>query len=401
MELQRLVLKPRREKPVLHGHPWIFEGALMNRPPCPPEGAVVEVIDSGGVWLGRGLLSSSADLAVRLVTRRADEQVNADLFRARVEAAWRRRERIWQREPDTRARANAWRLAHAEADGLPGLVVDLYADVLSLRVGCGAIRPWLPAIIEAFMAVSGARQAIVTGDADAAGREALDARALSAMGTASEARVEILENRLRFNVDCGAGQKTGYFIDQRDNRARVAAYARGASILSAYCYTGAFEVVAAAAGAREILALDRSESALARAVEHHRLNNLTVPVKTRRGEAPEVMRRLRDEARSFDLVILDPPRFVGSEAQREAGLRAYKDINLLGIKLLRPGGILATFSCSGLVSAADFRRAVAYAASDAGRPVRVLETLTQPPDHPVPLAFPEAGYLKGLIAEVE
>lgn len=397
----RITLRAHREKPVLHGHPWIFEGALTSRPSCAPEGAIANVFDAGGNWLGRGLLAASGALAVRLLTRHTEDVLDDAFFAARAEAAWQRRERQWQREPAARERSNAWRLAHADADGLPGVVVDLYNDVLSLRVGSSAIQRWLPAVIDTFRRLSGARETVVTADSDTAGRESLDAAALSALGSTPATQVTIRENNLQFKVDCGTGQKTGFFVDQRDNRARVAAYARDADMLSAYCYTGAFEVVAAAAGARSILAVDRSEPALERAREHHVLNALQVPVTCQCGDVPTVLRGLRDRAQSFDLIVLDPPRLVGSEAQREKGMRAYKDINLLGIKLLRPGGILATFSCSGLVSAEDLRRAVAFAASDSGRTVRVLETLGQPPDHPVPLAFPEAGYLKGLIAEVE
>lgn len=397
----RLTLKPGREKPVLHGHPWIFEGALKARPACGPEGAAAEVFDAGGNWLGRGLLCPAGALAVRLLSRRADEPIDTHLFAARTTAAWQRRERLWQREPVARERSNAWRLVHAEADGLPGIVADLYHDVLSLRVGCSAMQPWLPTVIETLRTLSGAREVVVTADGDAAGREPLDAAALSALGTVPSTRVEIIENGLRFQVDCGTGQKTGFFVDQRDNRARVAAYARGADMLSVYCYTGAFEIVAAAAGARQILAIDRSQPALERAQAHHVLNGLQTPVTFDCADAPVALRRLRDRAQSFDLIVLDPPRLVGSEAQREKGMRAYKDINLLAIKLLRPGGILASFSCSGLVSAADLERAMAFAAADAGRNVRILESLGQPADHPIPLAFPEAGYLKGFIVEAE
>jgi len=397
----RITLNPGREKPVLHGHPWIFEGALRTRPACGPEGAPVEVFDAGGNWLGRGLLTGSGALAVRLLTRDPDEPIADALFADRARRAWQRRQRIWTREPAARERTDAWRLVHAEADGLPGIVADLYNDVLSLRVGCAAMQRALPAVIDTLRSLTGAREAVVMADSDTAGREALDADALGALGTAPAAQARIRENGLLFDVDCGRGQKTGFFVDQRHNRARVAAYARDADVLGVYCYTGAFEVGAAAAGARSILAIDRSAAALERAAANFTLNGLQTPTQFECADAPTALRGLRDRARSFDLVILDPPRLVGSEAQRPKGMRAYKDINLLGIKLLRPGGILASFSCSGLVSAADLLKAIAFAAADAGRTVRILETLGQPADHPIPLAFPEAGYLKGFIAEVE
>ena len=231
-------------------------------------------------------------------------------------------------------------------------------------------------------------------------REGLAPETFDALDTAPAQPVRIRENGLLFDVDLAGGQKTGYFLDQRENRRRVAAWARGRRMLSCYCYTGAFEVAAAAAGATEILGLDRSAPALEQARAHHHLNHLNVPVNYERAEVPEALRRLRDAGRQFDLIVLDPPKFVLNRAQKDKGLRAYKDINLLALKLLAPGGVLATFSCSGQVTPADFRMMLGWAAADARRPVQLVETLGQPPDHPVLAVFPDSEYLKGAICRV-
>ena len=197
------------------------------------------------------------------------------------------------------------------------------------------------------------------------------------------------------------GQKTGFYLDQRENRLRTAAFAAGRRVLSAYCYTGAFDIYAAKGGAAEVLGLDTSNSALDQARLHYGINELTTPATYEKADVPVALRRFRDEGRTFDMIILDPPCFVFSNAQKEKGMRAYKDINLLAMKLLAPGGILASFSCSGLVSPEDFKTVIRWASVDAGRAVKVLETLGQPFDHPILATFPEGEYLKGMICRVE
>ena len=279
-------------------------------------------------------------------------------------------------------------MVYSEADGLSGLVVDRYADVLSARVSARVLLPHLDAIRDTLLQATGCSRWVVSTDALAREREGLSDELLGSSSARIAEPVRILQDGHAFEVDPRGGHKTGFYLDQRDNRRRTAGYARGARMLSAYCYTGAFEVYAAGAGAAEITGLDESRDALARAEAHHALNELTAPVQYEEANVPVALRKYRDRGRQFDLIVLDPPRFVAGRNQLEKGLRAYKDINLLAIKLLAPGGTLATFSCSGLVSRPDFTRAVAWAASDSGREVRILETLGQPADHPVLLAFP-------------
>ena len=393
-------LKHGREKLIAQGHPWVFSGAVAAWEGTPAVGAVTEVLVANGAWLARGLMCPGAALAVRIYTRQREQPLDEAFFTAAVDRAVALRRTLPGFGTGADAPTNAWRLVFSESDSLSGLIVDQYAGTLVVQVGAAALQAHLPALIRRLVQLTGAANVRVTAETEAVQREGLDPAAVAALGNPAAGPVRIREHGLLFDVDHGAGQKTGFFLDQRLNRQRVAAYARGRRMLSAYCYTGAFEVYAAAAGAAEITGLDRSESALARAREHHRLNGLNVPVTYERADVPAKLRAYRDAGRTFDLIVLDPPRFVASRAQMENGLRAYKDINLLALKLLAPGGILATFSCSGLVNPLDFRRLLGWAAVDAQRPVQILETLGQPPDHPVLATFPESEYLKGAICTV-
>ncbi len=390
-------LKPGREKPVRRGHPWIFSGAVDSIQGRAAPGSVAEVHAHDGAWLARGLLNPGAMLQVRIYTRDASQAIDADFFRARLDAALAMRERLFGAADD---RTNAWRMVFSESDGLSGLIVDRYAEVLSVQVGAAALAPHLPPLLE-YLAGRTGLALHVRIEPDAVAREHLDLGGLVSPRPPAAERVVIRENGLAFAVDVAGGQKTGFFLDQRENRLRVAAYARGRRVLSAYCYTGAFEVYAAAAGASAIVGLDRSAPALELAREQHRLNGTTVPVEYREADVPEALRRYRDAGERFDLIILDPPRFVASQAQLEKGLRAYKDINLLALKLLSPGGVLATFSCSGLVSMEAFRTMLGWAEADSGRRVRINERLSQPADHPGLTHFAESEYLKGFICYAE
>ncbi len=392
----QLHLKKNRDRPVRQGHPWIFSGAIARWDGPRDRPAAADVYAHDGEWLARGWAHPNTNLAVRILTRERSELLDDALMADRLDRAIELRERGFGPiglDGDT----NAYRLVFSEADGLSGLIVDRYADVFSVRVGAAALCPWLPFIREHLSARSGITRFHFAAEPDAVEREGLDAAAVAAESRRAPEIVRIRESGFLYDVDVAGGQKTGFYLDQREARRRVAAYAADADMLSAYCYTGAFELHAAAAGARSIIGLDASTLALARARAHHALNSLRVPIDYREADVPVALRKFRDEARSFDLIILDPPRFVNHEGQLEKGMRAYKDINLLALKLLRPGGILATFSCSGWVTAADLRLALAWAATDARREVQVLETLAQPPDHPALLAFPESVYLHGLI----
>lgn len=398
--LTTIWLAPGRERSVLQRHPWVFSGAIARVEGGAGPG-VADVRAWDGPWLARGFHHPGAALAVRLYTWREDCPVDGDLLAVRVDRAIGAREeiaRIRGLDRDT----DAFRLVYSEADGLSGLVVDRYADALSIRVSAKTLEPYLDILLERLRGRTGAAQVFVEADTEAVEREGVDPAALAAHSVGGTGPVRFRENGLLFEADPAGGQKTGFFLDQRENRARVAAYAAGRRVLGAYCYTGAFEVSAARAGAASVTLLDSSAAALERARRHLELNGVAGSLAASiEADTPTALRRFRDERRTFDLIVLDPPRFVFTRAQMERGLRAYKDINLLAMKLLTPGGILATFSCSGLVAHADFLAAVRWAALDAARRVHVLEQLAQPFDHPVLLTFPESAYLKGLILRVE
>jgi 23S rRNA (cytosine1962-C5)-methyltransferase len=389
----RVRLKPGREKPVLRGSAWIFSGAIDETDGDAPPGAAADVFDHAGDWLARGLWHPAADMAVRLLTQDPHQALDETFFRDRIRRAGALRRRLYG-PPAPDAPTNAFRLVFSEADGLSGLVADQYADAVLLQVGAKVWEPWLPVLADELKAAAGARTVCLRADPDAVQREGLPEQL---GGDPAPDTVRFHENGFTFEAGLAGGQKTGFYLDQRDNRRKVAAYARGRSVLSAYCYTGAFEVNAARAGAATLLGWDSSEPALAQARLHHEWNPSGVPATYEAVDVPRRLRLARDRRESWDLIILDPPRLVTSRATLEKGLRAYKDINLLAVKLLTPGGILATFSCSGLVGMEDFRKMLGWAAHDAGRSLRILEVLGQPADHPVPVEAPECEYLKGLV----
>jgi 23S rRNA (cytosine1962-C5)-methyltransferase len=393
----RVRLKPGREKQVLRGSSWIFSGAIEEMDGAGPAGEPADVFDTEGEWLGRGLWHPEADMTVRMFTQDPKELLDEGFFRGRIRQAVALRHRLFGARADWRD-TNAYRMVFSEADGLSGLIADQYADVVALQVGSKVWEPWLPVVRDELKAATGAACVFVRAEGEAVKREGL----LEDLGgDPAPESVTIRENGYLFEAGLAGGQKTGFYLDQRDNRRKVAAYVQGREMLSTYCYTGAFEVCAAHAGATKIVGWDSSESALAQARRHHELNPSGVPVEYEVADVPKRLRQARDRAESWDLILLDPPRMVTSRDGLERGLRAYKDVNLLAIKLLRPGGILATFSCSGLVDMEAFRMMIGWAAHDAARRVRILEVLGQPADHPVPVEAPECEYLKGLVCVVD
>ena len=390
-------LKAGREKQILRGSAWVFSGAIEETDGAGPAGEVADVFDVEGEWLGRGLWHPEADMAVRMFTQNPKEILNETFFRGRVRRAVEMRHRLFGTSSDW-VGTTAYRMVFSEADGLSGLIADQYADVVALHVGGKVWEPWLPAVVAELKAATGASCVSVRAEGEAVKREGLSE---NLGGDVAPDAVTIRENGFIFEAGLAVGQKTGFYLDQRENRRKVAAYARGRDVLSAYCYTGAFEVCAAHAGAKSIQGWDSSESALAQARRHHELNPSGVPAAYECADVAHRLRFARDRRESWDLIVLDPPRMVTRREGLEKGLRAYKDVNLLAMKLLRPGGILATFSCSGLVDMAEFRKMVGWAAHDSERRVRILETLGQPADHPIPVEAPECEYLKGLVCVVD
>ncbi|MGB8212858.1 MAG: class I SAM-dependent methyltransferase [Anaerolineales bacterium] len=388
-----LTLKPGREKSLQRCHPWIFSGAVARVEGEPASGATVELLSADGQFLARAAYSPSSQIRARVWSFDPDEPVEADFFRNRIKAAMAARA-AWRTPDDT----DALRLIYAESDGLPGLIVDRYAQVLVAQFLSAGAEAWRETIADILLEETGLDCLYERSDADVRELEGLAQRSGPLRGILPEPLPPIHEHGLSFNVNISQGHKTGFYLDQRVNRRRVSELAEGRDVLDCFCYTGGFSVNALAGGARSVLSVDSSADALALCRENVLLNRLPDDRHAvLEGDVFSLLRKFRDEARAFDLIILDPPKFAPTAAQAEKAARGYKDINRLAFKLLRPGGILASFSCSGGVEAALFQKIVASAALDAGVEAQILEYLSQAPDHPVALAFPEAAYLKGLV----
>ncbi len=390
-----LILKPGRDKSVLARHPWVFSGAVDRVEGNPESGESVLVRDASGLALGWAAFSPTSSIRARMWNLDPEEMVDDGYFTRRIGQAIARRAALVPAKE-----TNALRLVHGESDGLPGLVVDRYADVLVVQILTAGAELWRENLVEALVQLTGVKTVVERSDVDVRSLEGLEARSGVLRGK-DPGPIEIVENGLRFKVDVVNGQKTGFYIDQRRNRQRVGQLAAGREVLNCFCYTGGFSVYALAHGAKNVASVDSSTEALEMGKRHLALNSLPADqAEWIEGDVFKVLRTLRDQGRSFDMVILDPPKFAPTAAQAERAARGYKDINLLGLKLLNPGGILATFSCSGGIPAELFQKIVAGAALDAGVEARIVQTLTQGPDHPVALSFPEGAYLKGLILQV-
>ena len=390
-----VILKPGREKPVLNRHPWVFSGAIRRIEGDVEDGDLVRVADSRSQYLATGYLNRRSQIVVRLLTWHPEEEIDDSFWRRRLARAVEGRVRLAE-FPAT----NAYRLVHAEADGLPGLIVDRYGDwlvVQCLTLGMARRRDQIVSILAS--SADAPRGIYARDDADVRRKEGLALETGLLWGEEPPDLLEIVEDGHRFLVDVRAGHKTGFYLDQRDNRRKTSTLCGSAEVLDVFAYTGGFAVYAGQAGAHSVVNLDTSVEALTLAEKNLALNGCK-PQELIAGDAFQILRDYRDQGRGFDVVILDPPKFAASRAQVVGASRGYKDINLLALQLLRPGGYLVTFSCSGLVSADLFQKIVFGASVDAGRDVQVLERLAQGSDHPVLLTFPESAYLKGLICRV-
>jgi 23S rRNA (cytosine1962-C5)-methyltransferase len=387
-----LILKPGREKSLLRRHPWIFSGAVQHVEAGLSSGQTVDVLSSTGEFLARASYSPTSQIRARAWTFE-DEPVDRDFFRRRIRSALETRSLLFDRQT-----TEAYRLIYAESDGMPGLIVDRYREVLVLQSLTAGSEFWKDALADLLLEETGLSAIYERSDADVRELEGLQPATGLLRGALSSFLFPINENGLKFNVNLQSGHKTGFYLDQHTNRLRVRELAREKDILDGFCYTGGFTVNALAGGAKSVLSVDSSAEALALAKENIELNSLPAERATLlEGDVFQLLRRFRDEGRSFDMIILDPPKFAPTAAQAERAARGYKDINLFAFKLLRPGGTLVTFSCSGGIDAGLFQKIVAGAALDAGVEAQIVEHLFQAADHPVALQFPEAAYLKGLV----
>ena len=388
-----ITLNPNREKSLLRRHPWVFASAIKHvDEPSAASGSTVDLLSSEGHFLAQASYSPTSQIRARVWTFK-DEPVDKEFFHKKIRAAIEVRQKL-----KVEGHSDSYRLIHGESDGLPGFVVDRYNDVLVLQSTTAGSEFWKETIADLLVEETGIQNIYERSDVDVRELEGLKPVTGILRGTLSSFAFPVTEYNLKFNINIATGHKTGFYLDQRENRHRVGELAKDRDVLNCFCYTGGFSIHALANGAKSVLSVDSSGDALSLLEENIAINNLPADRHTSlEGDVFQLLRKFRDENRSFDMIILDPPKFAPTAAHAEKASRAYKDINLLAFKLLRHGGILATFSCSGGVDAALFQKIVASAALDAGTEATIIDYLSQGSDHPVSLHFPEGAYLKGLI----
>lgn len=392
-----LVLHRGRENSVLRRHPWIFSGAVQRLNGNPASGESVRVLDSHGHVLGYAAWSPASQIRARMWSFGADIPIDRAFLQRRIDAA-----QEWRASIVDAAQTNAYRLISSEADGLPGLIVDQYDSVLVCQFLSAGAEYQREHILDILQERFPSALLYERSDTDAREKEGLPPRSGACRTVDPTETIMIVENGLRFHVDVRNGHKTGFYLDQRDNRALFRRYCRDADVLNCFSYTGGFAVAALSGGARQVTDVDVSTEALRLAEENVRGNGFdTSRYAQIEGDVFHFLRSCRDSRKQFDVIVLDPPKFAASASQLERAARGYKDINLLALKLLKPGGLLFTFSCSGHMTEPLFRKIVSDAAVDAEREVHVLSLMTQAADHPVALHIPESWYLKGLLCRVD
>ncbi|MCU0489803.1 MAG: class I SAM-dependent methyltransferase [Anaerolineales bacterium] len=388
-----LRLKPGREKSLLRRHPWVFAGAIDNLDGSPTPGETVRLVSAAGDFLAWGAFSPASQIRVRIWSWDPGDLVDEAFVLRKLSQAVQFRQSLALAMP-----GQAQRLVHAESDGLPGLIVDQYQEWLVVQyLSCG-VEYWRAPLLAGLAELTGTRNIYERSDADVRQLEGLPVRNGLLQGANPPDRIWVNEHGLEFAVDICRGHKTGFYLDQRQNRLLLRDFAAGKEVMDCFSYTGGFLLNAVKAGAKSALAIDASSEALELSKENAFHNGLANhPLEWAQADVFQALRSFRDQGRSFDLIILDPPKFAPTAAQAERAARGYKDINLLALKLLRPGGVLFTFSCSGGVSPDLFQKIIASAALDAGVEAQIIQHMHQAPDHPIALNFPEGEYLKGLV----
>jgi len=389
-----LKLQPSHHRRVRAGHPWVFSNEVVMDAAAKalPQGGVVRLVAANGEPLGLATFNAHTLIAARVLTRNSDEAIDASFFATRLAAAVKLRERLHP--------GGFYRLIHAEADGLPGLIVDRYGDVLVAQLNTAGMEALRPILVAALDAALSPRAIVLRNDSPSRQLEGLPLKVEMLRGPLP-ADLPVHENGCRFFADLGEGQKTGWFFDQRENRAMMAAFASGARVLDMYAYAGGFGVLAAQRGAAEVTLVDRSERGIALASHAAEINEVTPRCRFVKGEAFMELERLAGQGARFDVVIADPPAFVKSKKDLGPGARGYRKLARLAARVVAPGGFLFIASCSHHVDMPLFAEQVARGLDDGERTGRILRSTGAAADHPVHPHLPESAYLKGQLLQLD
>ncbi|EMH4030100.1 MULTISPECIES: 23S rRNA (cytosine(1962)-C(5))-methyltransferase RlmI [Serratia] len=392
----RLFLAKGREKSLLRRHPWVFSGAVQRVEGKAHSGETIDILDSQGKWLARGAYSPESQIRARVWTFQQDEEINIDFFIRRLQQAQSWRDWVAQRDG-----LDGYRLIAGESDGLPGITIDRFQNFLVLQLLSAGAEYQRPALLSALQHCYPECSIYDRSDVAVRKKEGLPLAQGPVLGDLPPELLPITEHGMKLLVDIQQGHKTGFYLDQRDSRLAARNYSAGRRVLNCFSYTGAFAVSALMGGCAQVISVDTSQAALDIARQNVELNKLDLnKAEFVRDDVFQLLRNYRTQGEKFDLIIMDPPKFVENKNQLASACRGYKDINMLALQLLNPGGILLSFSCSGLMPTDLFQKILADAAVDAGRDVQFIEQFRQAADHPVIATYPEGLYLKGFACRV-
>jgi 23S rRNA (cytosine1962-C5)-methyltransferase len=389
--MSRVFLRRKIAPRVQNGHPWIFMNEVDRVEGSPAPADIVEVYTHEGKWIGSGYYNPQSQIVIRILSREKGQPIDATFFKDRIRACWQYRQQTGYTEN--------CRLVFGEADGLPQLIIDKFNDYFVIQTLALGIDRWKPVIVEALEEIFSPQGIYERNDVPVRELEGLPQQK-GFLSAPFDTKIIITENGLKFYVDLANGQKTGYFLDQQDNRTAIRSIVKNATVLGAFTYTGTFEVHAAHYGAKSVLGLDISASAVEQANENARLNGLQDRCIFQAANAFDLLKQWTKEGKQYDVVMLDPPAFTKSRATIQKAITGYKEINLRGMKLVKPGGFLVTSSCTNLVPPPLFLEIIAMAAKDARRKIRQVYFNTQSADHPIVWEMENTQYLKFLIVQV-
>ncbi len=390
-------LKPHREESLQGGHLWIFSGALQQPPHWIEPGGLVDVKSSTGQFVARGYYNPRTDIAIRLLTRNIEQAIDVDFLRKRIRSA------VDLRKVFDPNKTNTYRLINSEGDGLPGLIVDRFAEILVAQMHTAGIERLRSRLIDALMEETDTRGILLRNDSQSRRREGLELEEPQVVTGGVPMQVTVRENNVLFLVDPWQGQKTGFFLDQRDKREALRKYTQAKRVLNCFSYSGSFSVYAALTSEKtRVTSVDISAPAIESARQNFILNGLDPNYHQYLvADVFDYLEQVQGAGEQFDVVVLDPPAFAKTQSARVQALKAYRRLNTLGMQVLRPGGILLTCSCSGVIGMDDLLGALSQSAQRLRRTVQLLETFTYGVDHPINLAMPETAYLKAVFCRIE